>query len=239
MHPIRLIAVCLLALGSTVSGERIHDDHILWGRQGKPTSLVKRAVATSAAVAPPALAVATDHSCSNGPLTRNCWSSGFSISTDFDIHWPNTTQVRNFNLEITNSTCNFNGQSRQCLLINGQFPGPKIHAQWGDIIRVTLKNSLTTNGTGLHWHGIRQWHTGSQDGVPGITECPLAPGDTKVYQFQATQVQSLYRNTSSRPLIADSMGRAGTTVIGRLSMETELWGQYKLTAQLQRNTTLV
>ena len=25
------------------------------------------------------------------------------------------------------------------------------------------------------------------DGVPGITECPLAPADTKVYRFQATQ----------------------------------------------------
>lgn len=25
------------------------------------------------------------------------------------------------------------------------------------------------------------------DGVPGITECPLAPGDTKTYTFQATQ----------------------------------------------------
>jgi hypothetical protein len=47
---------------------------------------------------------------------------------------------------------------------------------------------MTNNGTGLHWHGIRQWHTPSQDGVPGITECPLAPGDTKVYEFQATQV---------------------------------------------------
>jgi FtsP/CotA-like multicopper oxidase with cupredoxin domain len=28
------------------------------------------------------------------------------------------------------------------------------------------------------------------DGVGGITECPIAPGDTKVYKFKATQYGS-------------------------------------------------
>lgn len=55
------------------------------------------------------------------------------------------------------------------------------------MIQVTVKNSLQHNGTGIHWHGIRQLNTCTEDGVPGITECPLAPGDTKTYLFQATQ----------------------------------------------------
>ena len=50
-----------------------------------------------------------------------------------------------------------------------------------------MKNSVPNNGTGIHWHGIRQFGTPSQDGVGGITECPLSPGDTKTYFFQATQ----------------------------------------------------
>ena len=58
---------------------------------------------------------------------------------------------------------------------------------WGDTIQVNVKNSLSGNGTGIHWHGIRQLATCPQDGVPGITECPLAPGDTKTYTFKATQ----------------------------------------------------
>lgn len=58
---------------------------------------------------------------------------------------------------------------------------------WGDTIQVNLKNSLQDNGTGIHWHGIRQLGTCPQDGVGGITECPLAPGDTKTYVFKATQ----------------------------------------------------
>jgi FtsP/CotA-like multicopper oxidase with cupredoxin domain len=121
-------------------------------------------------------------------MTRNCWAQGFSIESDFDEKWPNTGSTKSYSLEITNSTCNFDGQTRDCLLINGQYPGPKITADWGDKLSISVKNSLTNNGTGIHWHGVRQWHTPSQDGVPGITECPLAPGDTKVYNFQATQV---------------------------------------------------
>lgn len=30
---------------------------------------------------------------------------------------------------------------------------------------------MQDNGTGLHWHGIRQLASVGMDGVPGITEC--------------------------------------------------------------------
>jgi len=73
------------------------------------------------------------------------------------------------------------------MLFNNQYPGPTIRANWGDTVQVTVKNSLQDNGTSIHWHGLRQLGTTSQDGVNGITECPLAPGDTKVYTFKATQ----------------------------------------------------
>jgi FtsP/CotA-like multicopper oxidase with cupredoxin domain len=46
---------------------------------------------------------------------------------------------------------------------------------------------LTDNGTSVHWHGLRQLGTNVQDGTNGITECPIAPGDSKTYTFQATQ----------------------------------------------------
>lgn len=31
-----------------------------------------------------------DTVCTNGPLTRNCWASGYSVATDFDTKWPTT-----------------------------------------------------------------------------------------------------------------------------------------------------
>jgi FtsP/CotA-like multicopper oxidase with cupredoxin domain len=73
------------------------------------------------------------------------------------------------------------------MLINGQYPGPTIIADWGDMISITVQNSLQSNGTSFHWHGIRQLNTNYMDGVNGITECPVAPGDSKTYLFQATQ----------------------------------------------------
>lgn len=53
------------------------------------------------------------------------------------------------------------------------------------IIHVT--NNLENNGTAIHWHGIRQKGSMEYDGVPGVTQCPIAPGDTLTYEFQATQ----------------------------------------------------
>ena len=75
-------------------------------------------------------------------------------------------------------------------LINGQSPGPLIEANWGDTVSITVTNQLQNNGTEIHWHGIRQYGTNSADGVPGITSCPLAPGETKTYTWQACQYGS-------------------------------------------------
>jgi FtsP/CotA-like multicopper oxidase with cupredoxin domain len=72
------------------------------------------------------------------------------------------------------------------LTFNDQIPGPTIEANWGDTIRVHVTNELQDNGTSVHWHGFRQLNSNDQDGVNGITECPTAPGDSKTYEFQAT-----------------------------------------------------
>jgi FtsP/CotA-like multicopper oxidase with cupredoxin domain len=76
------------------------------------------------------------------------------------------------------------------LVFNGQFPGPAIVANWGDTIQVSVTNNLPDNGTSIHWHGLRQLHSNQMDGTNGITECPIAPGQTKVYTFKATQYGS-------------------------------------------------
>jgi FtsP/CotA-like multicopper oxidase with cupredoxin domain len=73
------------------------------------------------------------------------------------------------------------------MLINGQYPGPTIRAKWGDEIVVNVKNNLQHNGTGIHWHGVRQLNNCQNDGVPGVSECPIAPGKTRQYRFHATQ----------------------------------------------------
>lgn len=129
-----------------------------------------------------------DPACSNGPLTRACWSDGYSIATDFDQKFPTTGNTVTYNLEVTNTTCNPDGHGeRLCLLINGQYPGPVIRATWGDQLVINVKNSMQDNGTSMHWHGVRQYNSPGSDGVNGLTECPLAPGDSTTYSFHVTQ----------------------------------------------------
>lgn len=75
----------------------------------------------------------------------------------------------------------------KAMLINGQFPGPTITANWGDRINITVINNLVTNGTSIHYHGLHQKNTNNQDGAGGVTECPIAPTRSKTYSFIATQ----------------------------------------------------
>lgn len=79
------------------------------------------------------------------------------------------------------------GVQRDVIVINGQFPGPTIEANWGDDIQVTVVNKITgpEEGTSFHWHGLLQTGTPYEDGVPGITQCPIAPGQTFTYSFNA------------------------------------------------------
>ena len=61
-------------------------------------------------------------------------------------------------------------------------PGPTIRATAGDFLRVTVDNRLPSE-TSVHWHGIRLRN--AADGVPGVTQDPIAAGSTYVYEFTA------------------------------------------------------
>ncbi|KAK3339863.1 multicopper oxidase-domain-containing protein [Lasiosphaeria hispida] len=86
-----------------------------------------------------------------------------------------------------------------------QYPGPWIQACWGDLIEITVLNSLSTNGTSIHWHGIRQWFNMQADGVNGVTQCPIAPGDQFVYTFNATQYGSSWYHSHYTIQYADGL----------------------------------
>jgi len=63
---------------------------------------------------------------------------------------------------------------------NGQVPGPTLRVRVGDTLRVTFTNQLPQPTT-IHWHGVRV--PNAMDGVPGVTQPPVQPGETFVYEF--------------------------------------------------------
>ena len=89
---------------------------------------------------------------------------------------------------LTNEYIAPDGYNVSRMLINGTYPGPLIEADWGDLLNITVKNRLSNhNGTSIHWHGIRQLNTTWQDGVAGVTQCPIPPNQDYVYTWRATQ----------------------------------------------------
>ncbi|KAI5360948.1 Putative multicopper oxidase, type 1, cupredoxin [Septoria linicola] len=79
-----------------------------------------------------------------------------------------TGVTRYYNLEISRQTFAPDGIPVPMIVVNGQFPGPLLEANWGDMIEVTVKNSIEepAEGTALHWHGLLQKKTPWYDGVP-------------------------------------------------------------------------
>lgn len=67
---------------------------------------------------------------------------------------------------------------------NGSAPGPTIQVTQGDKVRVIFKNELPESSS-IHWHGFED-HIG-YDGMPGISQAPVKPGETFVYNFVIKQ----------------------------------------------------
>ncbi len=66
---------------------------------------------------------------------------------------------------------------------NGTIPGPMIRVTEGDKVRINLKNELPVPTT-IHWHGIAV--PNAMDGIPNVTQDPVAPGESFTYEFTAS-----------------------------------------------------
>ena len=74
------------------------------------------------------------------------------------------------------------GKVIKAMTYNGQVPGPTLRLREGERVRITLKNELAEPTT-IHWHGVDV--PNPMDGVPGITQKPVQPGESFVYEFEA------------------------------------------------------
>lgn len=85
-----------------------------------------------------------------------------------------------------------NGKRIKAMAYNGQIPGPELRFKEGERVRIVLKNSLSEPTT-IHWHGVDV--PNSMDGVPEITQKPVGPGETFVYEFEAKPAGTRWYHT--------------------------------------------
>jgi FtsP/CotA-like multicopper oxidase with cupredoxin domain len=74
------------------------------------------------------------------------------------------------------------GRVKQGLALNGTIPAPTIRVNEGDKLRIVFTNNMS-DGSSLHWHGMEL--PNSQDGVPGLTQPEVEPGQSFTYQWTA------------------------------------------------------
>ncbi len=95
-----------------------------------------------------------------------------------DVEYELTARQESFTLA--------SGRSVDGFTLNGESPGPEIRATEGDVVEVVLVNESVTEGVTLHWHGIDV--PNAMDGVAGVTQDAVMPGEEFTYRFVADQV---------------------------------------------------
>ncbi|KAI5797585.1 Cupredoxin [Geopyxis carbonaria] len=122
----------------------------------------------------------------NTPLPNGFpWGPLTAEGSDPYTQAPLTGVTRRYNFNVGRARLAPDGVEKDMIVINNQFPGPTIEANWGDWIEVKVTNNLEDEGTSLHWHGLLQKATPWFDGVPSVQQCPIAPGSTFTYRFRA------------------------------------------------------
>ena len=77
---------------------------------------------------------------------------------------------------------------------NGSSPGPTIQVTQGERVRIHVENALPES-TSMHWHGLEV--PIEQDGVPFISQKPIAPGETFTYEFTIHQAGTFFYHAHS------------------------------------------
>lgn len=97
-----------------------------------------------------------------------------------------------------------------CWGYNGGTPGPTIEAVEGDRLRIYVTNHLPAP-TSVHWHGI--FVPNGMDGVAGLTQRAIQPGETFKYEFDLRQSGTHMYHSHTDEMVQQAMGLMGLFII--------------------------
>jgi FtsP/CotA-like multicopper oxidase with cupredoxin domain len=103
------------------------------------------------------------------------------------------------------------GQTVDTLTFNGVSPGPEIRVRQGQLVEVTLVNTDVTEGVTIHWHGVEL--PNAEDGVPGVTQRAVQPGEQHVYRFVANRAGTFWYHTHRDALETVKRGLFGSLIV--------------------------
>lgn len=109
---------------------------------------------------------------------------------------------------------------------NGTAPGPEIRVKQGERVKVRFINELEEPSS-IHWHGIRI--DNAMDGVSGLTQDAIEPGDSFEYDFVAPDAGTYWYHAHNK-----SWNQVGRGLYGPLIIEEPY-----LTFDIDHDITLV
>jgi FtsP/CotA-like multicopper oxidase with cupredoxin domain len=105
------------------------------------------------------------------------------------------------------------GKTVDALTFNGQVPGPEIRVKQHDLVEVTLLNEDIDRGVAIHWHGVDL--PNREDGVAGVTQDAVLPGERYTYRFRADQLGTFWYHSHQDSATQVARGLYGVFVIER------------------------
>lgn len=93
---------------------------------------------------------------------------------------------------------------------DGTIPGSLVRLRQGEPARLVVENRLDQETT-VHWHGIRL--PNAMDGVPGLTQPPIKPGGSFVYEFTPPDAGTFWYHPHANSLEQLGRGLAGAVIV--------------------------
>ena len=103
------------------------------------------------------------------------------------------------------------GQSIDGYTLNGRSPGPTITATVGQLVEVHVTNDNVPDGIALHWHGVDV--PNAEDGVAGVTQDAIGPGEDHTYRFVVDRVGSYWYHSHQVSHMQVTRGLFGPLIV--------------------------
>ncbi|HEY4617810.1 MAG TPA: multicopper oxidase domain-containing protein [Flavobacterium sp.] len=113
-----------------------------------------------------------------------------------------------YDLYVRDTIVNFGNKPKKAIAVNGQIPMPTLTFTEGDIAEIYVHNELE-EGTSLHWHGV--FLPNKEDGVPFLTQMPIAPRTTHKYSFPVVQSGTHWYHSHSG--LQEQIGMYGALIL--------------------------
>ena len=126
---------------------------------------------------------------------------------------PQAVQISNgtiFHLSVGKVVKDINGSHVVMYGVNGQVPGPIIKVKQGSIIFVNFTNNLDMDSS-IHWHGLKL--NNKYDGVPGLTQDPVKPGQSFLYKLNFPNEGVYWYHSHFREDKQQALGMYGTILV--------------------------